>query len=357
MKKTAKPKATTLLPTGPWVQHWAGAWSLLSCSFFGRYYTHDIAATLKTRIPHATLTSHNGMSACRFPKYELDAFGTELGRQAKTNPKAVSVWCKSLKHQTDRILRLLEKIKNQKPSAANLLRFENALRDYTAPHIAVKKVVDYLDAPTLKKHMAQLQDARLYSEPVYAETERYIKSVIQSIAKNTRRPERQIECLSGAELHAYLKNKKLPSTKTLTERFKQTALVFHNGHFEIRTGKEAEKVGKTLEQPQREDVIRGQCAHPGHASGRVHIVWKPDEATAFKNGDILVTGMTRPEYLHLFKKAAAVVTDAGGILSHAAIVARELKKPCIIGTQDATKRLKDGDWVEVDATQGIVQKK
>jgi len=67
--------------------------------------------------------------------------------------------------------------------------------------------------------------------------------------------------------------------------------------------------------------------------------------------------MTRPEYLPLFKKAAAVVTDAGGILSHAAIVARELKKPCVIGTQNATKRLNNGDRVEVDATHGTIKKR
>lgn len=56
------------------------------------------------------------------------------------------------------------------------------------------------------------------------------------------------------------------------------------------------------------------------------------------------------------KKAAGFVTDAGGILSHAAIVARELKKPCVIGTQRATKILKDGDIIELDANKGIVKK-
>ncbi|MBS3166574.1 hypothetical protein J4444_05625 [Candidatus Woesearchaeota archaeon] len=66
--------------------------------------------------------------------------------------------------------------------------------------------------------------------------------------------------------------------------------------------------------------------------------------------------MTRPEYLSLINQAAAIITDAGGILSHAAISARELKKPCVIGTKNATKVLKDGDVVEVDATKGTVRK-
>lgn len=65
--------------------------------------------------------------------------------------------------------------------------------------------------------------------------------------------------------------------------------------------------------------------------------------------------MTRPEYIHLAKKSAGIITDAGGILSHAAITARELKKPCIIGTKNATQILKDGDLVEVDAENGVVK--
>ena len=64
--------------------------------------------------------------------------------------------------------------------------------------------------------------------------------------------------------------------------------------------------------------------------------------------------MTRPEYLPVMHLAAAFVTDEGGIASHAAIVAREMKKPCIIGTKIATQVLKDGDLVEVDAEKGIV---
>ena len=72
-------------------------------------------------------------------------------------------------------------------------------------------------------------------------------------------------------------------------------------------------------------------------------------------GDILVTGMTRPEFLPLFRKAAAVVTDAGGMLSHAAITAREMRKPCIVGTEIATKVLKNGDIIEVDANKGAVK--
>ncbi len=74
-----------------------------------------------------------------------------------------------------------------------------------------------------------------------------------------------------------------------------------------------------------------------------------------KEGDILVAGQTRPFFMPAIRKAGAIVTDEGGITSHAAIVARELKKPCVIGTRIATEVLKDGDLVEVDADNGVVK--
>ena len=66
--------------------------------------------------------------------------------------------------------------------------------------------------------------------------------------------------------------------------------------------------------------------------------------------------MTRPEFLPIMKKAGAIVTDEGGVTCHAAIVSRELKIPCIIGTQVATSQLKDGDFIEVNADKGYVRK-
>lgn len=72
-------------------------------------------------------------------------------------------------------------------------------------------------------------------------------------------------------------------------------------------------------------------------------------------GDIIVVGMTRPHLIVACRKAAAIITDEGGILCHAAIVSRELKIPCVIGTRVGTKVLKDNDLVEVDADKGIVK--
>lgn len=103
-------------------------------------------------------------------------------------------------------------------------------------------------------------------------------------------------------------------------------------------------------------LLRGQCGSPGSASGRVRIVALNDIAeTALDADEILVCPMTTPDYLSLMRQAAAVVTDLGGILSHAAIVCRELGKPCVTATGVATQTLADGQAVIVDADRGIVR--
>jgi pyruvate,water dikinase len=80
------------------------------------------------------------------------------------------------------------------------------------------------------------------------------------------------------------------------------------------------------------------------------------QVNAMRKGDILVAGQTRPEIIAACRKAGAIVTNEGGICSHAAVVSREFSIPCIIGTKVATDMFKDGDRVEVDATKGIVKK-
>lgn len=104
-------------------------------------------------------------------------------------------------------------------------------------------------------------------------------------------------------------------------------------------------------------AVHGRSAFSGVARGRVVIVYEGNLDTVdFPDGAILVCDNTDIRYLPYMRRAAAIVTNRGGILSHAAIIARELKKPCIIGAQNATQVLKGGDRVEVDATMGIIRK-
>lgn len=98
------------------------------------------------------------------------------------------------------------------------------------------------------------------------------------------------------------------------------------------------------------------CKGNGVVRGKVKILLRPENLEEFEGGSVLVAPMTSPEYVFAMKRASAILTDTGGLTSHAAIVSRELKIPCLVGTKIATKVLKDGDEVEVDAEKGIVRK-
>lgn len=106
-------------------------------------------------------------------------------------------------------------------------------------------------------------------------------------------------------------------------------------------------------------IVTGQCAQPGKVIGKIRVIEESLSGAMtnkMKDGEVILTNMTSPDMMPAIHKASAIVTDEGGILSHAAIIARELKIPCVIGTKIATKVLKDGDFVEVDANKGIVKK-
>lgn len=115
----------------------------------------------------------------------------------------------------------------------------------------------------------------------------------------------------------------------------------------------AVKSRETLSQDIAE--FHGTPASTGKVRAKVRVILGSADFSEFRQGEILVTEMTRPDFISLMKQAAAIVTDEGGLTSHAAIIARELQKPCIIGTKIATQVLKDGMMVEVDADKGVVK--
>ncbi|MFI5308252.1 MAG: phosphoenolpyruvate synthase [Polyangiales bacterium] len=101
-------------------------------------------------------------------------------------------------------------------------------------------------------------------------------------------------------------------------------------------------------------LLTGLGASPGHASGRVRILSGPDQAGELQAGEILVAAMTTPDWVPVLRRAGALVTDGGGMTCHAAIVSRELRIPCVVGTRSATKLLRDGEVVSVDGKKGEV---
>jgi phosphoenolpyruvate synthase/pyruvate phosphate dikinase len=146
--------------------------------------------------------------------------------------------------------------------------------------------------------------------------------------------------------------------KVINARKKGFALLKIKDKVKIYTGKNIEKLRKIYKlgiPEEKISILKGVSANKGIAKGKAKVLKKPEDVIKIKKGDILVTSMTTPEFVPAMEKASAFVTDEGGVTCHAAIVAREMKKPCIIGTKIATKVLKDGDLVEVDANKGVIR--
>lgn len=102
-------------------------------------------------------------------------------------------------------------------------------------------------------------------------------------------------------------------------------------------------------------TIRGIPASMGKVRGKAKVILSPKDFSKFESGKILVTRSTNPEWTPLLAIAKAVVTDTGGALCHAAIISREYGIPAVVGTQNATEILKDGQTIEVNGSEGIIR--
>lgn len=146
--------------------------------------------------------------------------------------------------------------------------------------------------------------------------------------------------------------------KELYERNKPYVYLVDGKNESIIIGEQAKKLISEVEAEEELDLkeLKGQTGCVGKAKGIVKQIFRSSDMQKMNKGDILVSIATDPDILPAMKKAAAFVTEQGGVTSHAAIVARELNVPCVIGTKIATKVFEDGDLVEVDAYKGIVRK-
>src|SRR3984957_18415336 len=118
-------------------------------------------------------------------------------------------------------------------------------------------------------------------------------------------------------------------------------------------GVTTERVHKWSRQTNSGSELNGAAAAPGVVEGIARVVASVDELADVKDGEILVCGSTSPAWAPIFPKLGATVTDVGGVMSHAAIVAREYKLPAVVGTGRATALLKTGQRIRVDGTTGV----
>ena len=166
----------------------------------------------------------------------------------------------------------------------------------------------------------------------------------------------------GQEIYNYLSRKKVPKGLRVIarQRLKDHALVLENGRAGIYYGQQMKKYRKFSLQKKKSfgniKELKGQVASPGLVKGIVRVVYTMHDLKKVERGNIMVTDATNPTYVPAMERSAAVITDEGGLLCHAAIVSRELKIPCVVGTEIGTRVFKDGEKVMVDAKRGIIRK-
>lgn len=165
--------------------------------------------------------------------------------------------------------------------------------------------------------------------------------------------------LSAGEISHFLRDGNFKLPENYEERKTAYGCLIENGIERIITGAELREAMRLTLAREAQEVseIKGHVASKGGiVRGTARVMLSPKDFGRFNAGDILVANETSPDFVPLMKIAAAVVTDTGGITSHAAIISRELKKPCVTGTKIGTQVIKDGEQIEVDAERGIIRK-
>jgi len=184
----------------------------------------------------------------------------------------------------------------------------------------------------------------------------YFSLILIEIAKRTGQEVENLKYMTCREISKIFQ--KAPTAEELIARKRNGVYYWDKEGMEALHSKAADIVREAVlgtKDLSDVDDFRGLTASLGRAIGPAKIIRSATEINKINKGDILVAVMTRPDYVPAMKKAAAIVTDEGGITCHAAIVSRELGVPCIIGTKIATKVIKENDTVEVNANHGWVR--
>lgn len=265
---------------------------------------------------------------------------------------------------------LREKIKNEKNDNADeeKSKIKNILKNTTQKH---KKIFSEISDANLRYFSSIIQRAalgRYKLKHVWSGAEYMFLDVLEELRKRIDISfEDMIKSYMFSDIYNFLDKGIILNKKEIKDRKKCIVLhcfnyrdnLFYSGDkaLNYRMGKVGDETVSLLD----EESLKGQIANRGIIRGIVHLIFVRDikqfneDNKSFNKEEILVTTMTSPVMIPIIKKASAIVTDEGGICSHAAISAREFDIPCIVGTKIATKVLKDGDLVEVDANRGVVK--
>lgn len=218
------------------------------------------------------------------------------------------------------------------------------------------------DVVELGNILAGIGEIRMKMRFVWMPAIYYLELFVIELKRRHGISKKNIRKYDEDELDELIRTGKKVKESVLKKRMVGFVKILNNGRVKTLVGQEANKFIKSINKVDTGLIeIKGITASKGAAKGKIIILSyaksheHAGKISRMKKGDILVSEMTRPNIVVACKKAGAIITDEGGITCHAAIVAREMKKPCVIGTRIATQILNDGDLVEVDADKGVVR--
>jgi len=339
-----------------WTKIFADRFCTLQCSFLGTQQTKIYRDILGVGLHNVIITSNKGYTICYWERDEWENYAKTLAKRVINDNNKAFEWCKIVKEQSIMLKQMMNDLKGKIISLDEYYNFKKSLDTYNPYYTAVKHFANFVPKALADKFLPMLDENRLFTENIYPEIEQFFVQLTNEIEKRSTIPSHLLRELQKEELETYLGTKYLPKKDVLESRYNANVQLFEDGIDQILTGDQVEDIEKQILGKKDIEEIKGQTGYPGIAKGKVKIIFDPRNANHFEKGDILITNMTRPDFVPLMKKAAAIVTDSGGLLCHAAIVAREMKKTTLIGTEKATKIFKDNDLVLVDAEKGIIKK-
>lgn len=280
------------------------------------------------------------------PGREYNLLIKKGGTKCLKKPEFAKEISKNLIKLTDLINNFISKNKRLNDLINHWNDFYILYRDFFAYHQIVYWSSEYLvnrygTNKKTKRTVKILDHAYKYNENVIPNVDKYFRNFKVSHLANT-------EMINAADLFGKVKKKR--------------SILLFKGKTAILPYDEANQLNKAIIKKYQKylnnpKLVKGlSVGKKGIFKGKVRLVSKLNKLKESKKNDILVTTQTRPQYNAAIKKVKVIITDEGGLLCHASMLAREFKIPCIVGTKVATQIFKTGDRVEVDADKGVVRK-
>ncbi len=306
--------------------------------------------------------NQHGMGTLYRDAQEIEQSKQHFLNIIKNDPTKIREWYTIAQQKLDEAQALIKEVKTPGYTFRPFEEFEpKFIEIFSYSTIFVFMILEAINSAIEKGEKDYYEEAKELFEKLRSQTaypqlmSEIFPHYFSLVAKKNKLTEAEAQLLDANEFEDVLNGKKVDITD-LEKRDAFAAFLFNPEDKSYQLSTNESDYAQILETHNKDvKEITGQIAFKGKAQGKVRIINVAADMKGFEEGDILVSINTSPTLMPAIMKAAAIITDEGGIMCHASIISRELKKPCIIGTKNATKVLKDGDIVEVDADNGVVK--